>query len=463
MGGEWPLVNLGDLIEVTTGFPFKSSQYSTNNKGFKLLRGDNVVQGTFRWENVKLWPKTELTDKHNAYWLQENDVILAMDRPWIEAGLKTSQIKKYDIPCLLVQRVASLRATEGLDQNYLRYVISSYWFVEYVKSVQTGTAVPHISPTQIKSFEFKLPSTQEQKAIAHILGSLDDKIQLNRQMNATLEAMAQALFKSWFVDFDPVIDKALAAGNPIPESFHKRAEARKALGKLRKPLPADIAQHFPDRFVFNEEMGWVPDGWKICPLKSITTELRRGILPKYVDVGGVRVVNQKCIRDHTVNYCLTRRNDKTKRKINGRELMVGDVLVNSTGVGTLGRMAQILCLDETTVVDSHVTVVRSNNNIYKPYTFARMILSLEPKIEAMGEGSTGQTELSRANLQEITVLVPPLNCQKGIERILFNNAQKMVDLSKDNELLINLRDTLLPKLLSGQLRIPNAENFFKDA
>ena len=91
------------------------------------------------------------------------------------------------------------------------------------------------------------------------------------------------------------------------------------------------------------------------------------------------------------------------------------------------------------------------------------MLSLEPKIEAMGEGSTGQTELSRANLQAITVLVPPLNGQKGIEKVLFDNAQKVIVLSKDNELLTTLRDTLLPKLLSGQLRIPDAEKIMNDA
>ena len=106
-----------------------------------------------------------------------------------------------------------------------------------------------------------LPPINEQEGIVEVLGTLDDKIELNRQMNATLEAMAQALFKSWFVNFDPVIDNALAAGNPIPDALQKRAEVRRALGDRRKPLPADIEQHFPDRFVFSEEMGWIPEGW----------------------------------------------------------------------------------------------------------------------------------------------------------------------------------------------------------
>ncbi len=467
MVGEWKNCRLGDVAKIQGGFAFKSKDFVES--GVPVVKIKNV-----RKQNIDLSEvdcvSVDLAKKCSNFYVREGDVLISMTGSGINAPASiVGRVARHtgdNRDFLINQRVGRFVVCndEKLDLRYLYYFFSRSAIQNLLVSIATGSANQvNISGKQIESVEIPLPPIKNQKVIAHILGSLDDKIEINRRMNTTLEAMAQALFKSWFVDFDPVVDNALAAGNPIPEPFHKRAEARRALGDKRKPLPADIAQHFPDRFVFNEEMGWVPDGWKICPLKSITTELRRGISPKYVDVGGVRVVNQKCIRDHTVNYCLTRRNDKSKRKINGRELMVGDVLVNSTGVGTLGRMAQILCLDETTVVDSHVTVVRSNNDIYKPYTFARMILSLEPKIEAMGEGSTGQTELSRANLQEITVLVPPLNCQKGIERILFNNAQKMVVLSKDNELLTSLRDTLLPKLLSGQLRIPNAENFFKAA
>ncbi|CAK8719680.1 Type I restriction enzyme, S subunit [Candidatus Electrothrix aarhusensis] len=439
MGGEWPLVNLGDLIEVTTGFPFKSSQYSTNNKGFKLLRGDNVVQGTFRWENVKLWPKTELTDKHNAYWLQENDVILAMDRPWIEAGLKTSQIKKYDIPCLLVQRVASLRATEGLDQNYLRYVISSYWFVEYVKSVQTGTAVPHISPTQIKSFEFKLPSTQEQKAIAHILGSLDDKIEINRRMNTTLEAMAQALFKSWFVDFDPVIDKALAAGNPIPESFHKRAEARKALGKRRKPLPADIAQHFPDRFVFNEEMGWVPDGWEVETIGKVLELAYGKSLPakKRID-GDIPVYGSGGISGS-----------------HNEKLVEGPGII----VGRKGTVGSLYWVEHAYFpIDTVFYVIRKLDlPLYWIYQSLQLI-----DIKSLGADSA-VPGVNRNAIYAKFFTIPKDDIFKGYLNIIEKNIAKQKNIDLENGILIQLRDTLLPKLLSGQLRIPNAENFFKDA
>ena len=204
---EWESVQLGEIVDLLAGFPFKSDRYVNYPKAPRLLRGDNIVQGTLRWDGAKRWPQ-EATDNLTPYWLREGDVVIAMDRPWIEAGLKFSSIRETDLPALLVQRVARLRGSGRLDTRFLNYVISCRDFTEYVLSVQTGTAVPHISAQQIKEFEFPLPPLPEQRAIAHVLGTLDDKIELNRRMNETLETMARALFKSWFVDFDPVRAKA---------------------------------------------------------------------------------------------------------------------------------------------------------------------------------------------------------------------------------------------------------------
>jgi type I restriction enzyme S subunit len=265
--------------------------------------------------------------------------------------------------------------------------------------------------------------------------------------------MAQALFKSWFVDFDPVIDNALAAGNAIPDELFERAEQRKAIEKKDN---SDIQALFPDEFEFTEEMGWIPKGWSISTLDNLTTELRRGISPKYTEVDGVRVVNQRCIRNHSIDYSVCRLNDASIRKVEGRYLEVGDVLVNSTGVGTLGRMAQVSYLDEPAVVDSHVTVVRPNTELVKPYTFGRLMLSIEPLVESMGLGSTGQTELSRVHLGELVVCIPPIELQEFIEKSFSSYSNKSAFNLQQNITLAKLRDTLLPQLMSGELRISDA-------
>jgi type I restriction enzyme S subunit len=235
MAGEDRRVTLGEVIDLLTGFPFKSAQFSNAPENIRLLRGDNVAQGRARWEGVKRWPADDLGE-YQQYELRLGDVVLAMDRPWIEAGLKYAAITKTDCPSLLVQRVARLRALPGMDQRYLGYVIGSAGFTSYVLGVQTGTAVPHISGSQIKAYKFTLPPIQQQVATAELLGALDDKIELNRQMNDTLEAMARAIFKSWFVDFDPV--RAKMAGRD-------------------SGLAADVAALFPDGLGDDG----LPEGW----------------------------------------------------------------------------------------------------------------------------------------------------------------------------------------------------------
>ena len=153
---EWKITTLGQEVDLLTGNPFKSVQYTDNEGDVLLLRGDNIGQGLLRWENAKRW-STEKTEGIEDYFLQEDDVVLAMDRPWIEAGLKFAYLSQDDLPCLLVQRVSRLRAKPKLNQTFLRYVIQGYEFTQYIIKTQTGTAVPHISGTQIKDFEFLIP------------------------------------------------------------------------------------------------------------------------------------------------------------------------------------------------------------------------------------------------------------------------------------------------------------------
>ena len=144
MVDDWPSIRLGDVIDLLTGYPFKSAMYVDQPDAPRLLRGDNIAQGVLRWDKAKRWPR-ELLDDYHSYWLRKDDVVIAMDRPWIEAGLKFASVRERDTPSLLVQRVARLRGTERISSHFLRYLIASQNFTNYVLGVQTGTAVPHIS------------------------------------------------------------------------------------------------------------------------------------------------------------------------------------------------------------------------------------------------------------------------------------------------------------------------------
>lgn len=373
---------------------------------------------------------------------QNGDTLIARITPCLENG-KTAFVSG------LPEGVVAHGSTEYIvlagkpdesDNLFAYYLARSPDFRQFAIGHMEGTSgrqrVPSVA---VENFTVTLPPLPEQRAIAHILGTLDDKIELNRRMTETLEAIARAIFKSWFVDFDPV--RAKVSGE-APESICRR------LG-----LTPDLLALFPDRFV-DSELGEIPEGWEVESLEQLTCYLNRGLSPKYVEEGGVLVLNQKCVRGGHVDTSKGRRHDPTQRKVEGRLLEIGDILVNSTGVGTLGRVAQVLAIVEPTIVDSHVTVVRSAPEKVSWNYLGITLLERQSEIEALGEGSTGQTELSRVRLGALRVFLPPKPlrdhfdaCVTGLrQRGMTNNAQSVT--------LAQVRNALLPKLLSGELRVP---------
>jgi type I restriction enzyme S subunit len=324
-----------------------------------------------------------------------------------------------------------------LSHTYLKYAFLGPDFQHQLNSDSDQSTRKYIGVMAQRRLRIPYPPPDEQRAIAHILGMLDDKIELNRQMNQTLEAMARALFQSWFVDFDPVRAKA----------------------ESRDPaLPKHLADLFPDRLE-DSELGEIPKGWRVKALGDVTQYLNRGISPAYTEVGGVLVLNQKCVRNGHVDTGQGRRHDPTKRSIEGRRLITGDVLVNSTGVGTLGRVAQLIAIDEETIVDSHVTVVRVDEKEMSWNYLGIDLLRREDEIEALGEGSTGQTELARMHLANLAVIVPEPEIIGMFDGMVLPLRQKVTLNNRISHTLASLRDTLLPKLISGELRVKDAERF----
>jgi len=170
-GNDWEEVLLKSETDLLVGFAFKSKDYTENKEDVLLLRGDNIMQGSLRWEDVKRWKKSEYED-FQKYQLKENDVVLAMDRPWVKAGLKIARLSKIDLPALLVQRTACLRTKSKLDNSFLFYLLKSNRFMKYLIDVQTGIGVPHISGQQILDFSFDRPSLKTQQTIVQKLDSL---------------------------------------------------------------------------------------------------------------------------------------------------------------------------------------------------------------------------------------------------------------------------------------------------
>ena len=165
MGGKsWEKSTIGDEVSLLTGFAFRSQAYTSDVNGVPLLRGDNIVQGKLRWDDVKRWPGSDRA-AYCDYEMAEGDIVLAMDRTWIKAGIKFARITRADLPALLVQRVARMRCKQALSNSFLFYLLGSKQFEKYVLDIQTGLGVPHISGGQIQAFRFKRPDLATQQRI----------------------------------------------------------------------------------------------------------------------------------------------------------------------------------------------------------------------------------------------------------------------------------------------------------
>jgi type I restriction enzyme S subunit len=370
-------------------------------------------------------------DQYRGYLLAPSDVVLAMDRPWIEAGLKYAALRPRDCPCLLVQRVARLRATEKLDGGFLKYTIGSRAFTDYILAVQTGTAVPHVSSSQIKAFEFLLPRIDQQRAIASVLGSLDDKIDLNRRMNETLEAMARTLFKDWFVDFGPT----------------------RAKMEGRAPyLAADIWSLFPDRL---DDEG-MPEGWKTGTLSDLARQVGGSVNPDALDPNTPYIG-----LEHMPRRSIALDDWEGAGKVTSGKLAfrTGDFLFGK--LRPYFHKVGIAPIDG--ICSTDIVVLNAREPAAAPFVLA--CLSQDDFVAFTDRTSDGtkmpRTSWGRMERYQLSVPTEPV-----LERF-GSLAQPMLDRIVANihesRTLANTRDYLLPKLMSGEIGVREVEQLAEAA
>ena len=268
----------------------------------------------------------------------------------------------------------------------------------------------HMRLGDIPSLEIDIPPLHVQRKIAGILSAYDDLIENNQRRIKILEKMARSLYREWFVHFRfPGHDKV-------------------------KMVPSSL--------------GSIPQGWELKKLADLTAFLGRGISPKYDDDGDSIVINQKCIRDQCLSLDQARR--QTKPIPPDKCVRFGDVLINSTGVGTLGRVAQVYEDMERCTVDSHVSIVRPNTDTDVDF-FGCMLLLKQETFEHLGVGATGQTELGRTAIGEVEIPIPPASFLKRFGALIRPTRTAVITLTKQCENLRRTRNLLLPRLLSGMI------------
>ena len=380
---EWKEYKMEEISCLSTGFPFKGNKYSKD--GIRVVRGDNVTIGQLRWDTEKDKRWNEYFEREAEFSLRTNDIVIGMDGSRV--GLNRAQIKEPDLPLLLAQRVACVRSNDKSIQKFLYYHIFSKRFVDYVKSIHTGTSIPHISLKQIGSFTIQLPPLATQQKIANILSSLDDKIEVNRRINEQLEELAQALFKSWFVDFEP----------------------------------------FKDSEFVESELGMIPKGWKVGTLEELI-EIKYGKDHKKLDDGNIPIYGSGGIMRYVNKSLFTGESVLIPRK------------------GTLNNVMYVN--RDFWTVD---TMFFSKMKVPNIAIFVYLFLS-KKDLASMNSGSAVPS-MTVDILNRIQLVIPSDKVFEDYNNVVSSLFAQMSNNSKEITHLTTLRDTLLPKLMSGEMDV----------
>lgn len=396
----WPEVALTELGYVSRG---KSKHRPRNDPS--LYGGPYPFIQTAEVKAADLW----ITSHTQTY----SEKGLAQSRIWpentlcitIAANIADTALLSY--PACFPDSIIGFIADESkCDVRFIKYHFDIVQ--EHMRMVSHGTTQDNLSQDKLLRFAIPCPPLDTQRKIGDLLSSYDALIENNQRRIALLEESARLLYREWFVN-------------------------------LRFPGFASVPL----------TLG-VPVEWSKTAISEQTTFLNRGITPTYNESAPGLIINQKCIRQGRLSMLPARRQSKEVKP--ERLIQKGDVLINSTGAGTLGRVAQVRSPVENCTVDTHITIARPIGKEWATY-FGQALLSLEPTFSAMGKGATNQLELNRADIGAIEIWRPPVAVAHNFHELVWPMLEQAENLLSANQKLVEARDALLPKLMSGEIQV----------
>jgi type I restriction enzyme S subunit len=408
---EWKTVPLGDHCEILSGYPFKSSGFTDDPDDIPLVKGENIGQGEILWSISKRWPRTEL-DELKRFMLLPGDVVLAMDRPWVPAGLKFARIPDSCPESLLVQRVARLRASDGLEQRLLPYVIGSPAFAAYVQNTGRGVGVPHISGKEIARFSFPLPPPPTQMRIADTLCAYDDQIENNRRRMELLEEAARLLYREWFVRLRFPGHEHSRVLDGIPEGWERRP-----LGCCAKFLSGGT------------------------PSKA-TTEYWEGDIP-WVSSGELTTM-----RIHDTSLHIT-----SEAAEAGSRLVPPDTILAVVRGMSLAKEFRMAMVGREVAFNQDLKALVSQPGVDAVYLFHALETQRDQIRDRATEASHGTKKLDTPVLASVPILLPPFTLQEHFRGIVDPMNLQWDVLRRQTERLRAARDLLLPRLMSGEIAV----------
>ena len=446
MGSEWPILSLCEA-----GVSLIDCEHRTppaSERGYPYVAIPQVKDGRINLNGVR-----RITRKHFDEWTRKAhpepfDVVLSRrcnpgETGFVPRGLQFA----------LGQNLVLLRSDgTKIFKPFLRWLVRGpQWWEQVGIYINVGAVFDSLKCADIPGFGLPVPPLPEQRAIAHILGTLDNRIELNRQMNQTLEEMARALFKSWFVDFDPVHAKATLKHHTttIPQggSDWSIERARTFLDRM----DPEIAALFPDSFV-DSELGPIPAGWK-CGVLDDGVEILSGGTPKtsvteYWD-GNIPWYTAKDAPSLSDVFVL-----ETERSITqpGVQNSAAKILPEQTTIitarGTVGRLA---CLGKPMAINQTCYGIRGARGVPDFFTYwhVRMIVD---ELQRRTHGTIFDT-ITRQTFKLVDSIIPPVELAGEFEKTILPVMTRILGNLHDSGSLAALRDTLLPKLMSGQVYV----------
>lgn len=440
---DWPVVRLGNITKkIGSGSTPRGGEksYLPARTQFALVRSQNVFDRRFDDAGLAFISDEQAEGLRGVH-LQPGDLLLNITGDGITFS-RACAVPEEILPACVNQHVSIIRVDPSIaDPGFVLAFLTHPLVKTYIESFNAGGSRRAITKGHIESFHLALPPLAQQRAIAEILGTLDDKIELNRRMNETLEAMARAIFKSWFVDFDPIRAKA------------ERRDLH---------LPKRIADLFTNSFS-RSELGQIPQDWKLVRVGDLA-EVVGGSTPstkesRYWDNGTHYWATPKDLSKLTSPVLLEterRITDSGLAEIGSGELPKGTVLMSSRApIGYLAITEVPVAINQGFIA---MLPKKAISNLY-------LLLWAKHAQDAILSRANGSTflEISKANFRPIRILQPPEAVIREFDKLVRPIYERIVLCVRESSHLTSLRDTLLPKLISGEIRIGDAQRVEQQA
>lgn len=417
---NWKETTIGNLCSIKHGYAYKG-EFITNEECQDVLvtPGNFTLSGGFKIMDKPKYYKGPVIDE---YILKEGDLIVTMTD--LSKGIDTlgysALVPKVDgITFHHNQRIGLIENIyKDVDKDFLYWIMRTRPYQKYVANSSSGTTVHHTSPAKISKYSFFLPTLPEQHQIASILSSFESKIECNHRLCANLEAQAQALFKHWFIDFTP----------------------------------------FKDSKFVESKLGMIPEGWKVATLGDVLSDIESGSRPKGgAESNGIPSIGAEKI-EGICHYDFSSEKFVSEEYFNNMrrgKVQNGDVLLYKDGAYT-GK-STIFMNDfpySECAVNEHVFLLRTYESKWQCWLY--LYLTYEPirrYIHTLASAKAAQPGLNQVELKSVNIILPPAEVIDRFESLAHSLLSPIIHYLKDSRILSTLRDTLLPKLMSGQIKL----------